>query len=369
MTTINFCKIETTVTFDEETYVSTETTNVVEFQRDCQLISVHNVVAYRYNEYDNDRKKQDKISVYATQKIGDESSPIYEDFWYIKLTVKDEEKNQYIYINFIRAVNPTLITYINADIKKANKDYVALEYENLHNTKNIIDIIKAIASNCGINKIVLQDDAEYPCNNDLIYGIKALQLRALTTLNLTDGTWRKPGQGKLSIYQSYGFIPTQYTDTEIIGSIQALQSITCGQLKQVDHNLQQILTHIKEKEKELSCNIRRMTINKDSNNLEITYSDVKPTTFQTILNNYIKNLNVLISLLNDIKVDDNRKIGILYDEFCGEEKGRRKEEEKGRRKEEKTCCDSRGQLLGCLKNSVNSYVIVIKGFIRTSSCG
>jgi hypothetical protein len=112
-----------------------------------------------------------------------------------------------------------------------------------------------------------------------------------------------------------------------------------------------------------------MTINKDSNNLEITYSDVKPTTFQTILNNYIRNLNVLISLLNDIKVDDNRKIGILYDEFCGEEKGRRKEEEKGRRKEEKTCCDSRGQLLGCLKNSVNSYVIVIKGFIRTSSCG
>lgn len=358
---INFCKIESTVTMNEDTYEITEKETMVNVSRNCSISEItfkcenksENIVkAYRYQD-----DEQDKISVYATKNTGEKNSPIYEDFWYIKLTVKKEKEaeNQYIYINFVRHINDKLVIEINQKIK--NDDKEGETYDNSeYKIGDILEIIKEIAKHYKIYKIVLQDDAEFPCHNELIYGIKALQLRALQIENLED--WNLKGKGKLSIYQSYGYIPTKYTNTEITGCIRALQQITCKTLNEASLNLKKLFTRINEKD--IRYDIYRMLIKEDGYNLKIEYSGVKQINYSSICQQYIKNLDELIDLLKGS--DGNKKIGEFYKEFCQETE---ETDNKGQRKREETdtCCASRGKLLGCLKNSVNSYVIVIKGIL------
>lgn len=95
-----------------------------------------------------------------------------------------------------------------------------------------------------------------------------------------------------------------------------------------------------------------MLIKEDGDNLKIEYSDIKQINYSSICEQYIKNLHELIGLLVENKDDDNKLIGTFYNEFC---------KENDKRKKNDSFCSSRGKLLGCLKNSVNSYVIVIKG--------
>lgn len=244
--TVKFCKIETTVSMNEDTYEIKEEETMVCLSRDCKLITFNIgtdiFTAYRYTDED----KNDKISVYAIKNDASEESPIYEDFWFIKLTVKKDNYQDppYIYINFIRNINDKIIESIDTKINESIQDQLEektkfnnrKKYEGLTlNTNNIIDIITKIARTCEIYKIVLQDDAEFPCNNELKYGIKALQLRALQIENLEH--WNHEGKGKLSIYQSKQFKPTKYTNTEITGCIKALQKITCKRLKDTSFNL------------------------------------------------------------------------------------------------------------------------------------
>ena len=384
--TINFCKIETTVSMNEDTYEITEQKYINCTSRNCEVIpiSIKNddkistsgfqCTAYKYTDEDN--KEYKKISVYATNNSGEDKSPIYEDFWYIKLTIKkDSDDKPYIYINFIRNINQNLIKNINDNIetalKEGNQSQLNIncpdEYRENKFTKElkipaILDITKKIAKNLRITKIVLQDDAEFPCAGDLTYSIKALQLRALQ-INLADD-WSSAGiakqnEGKLSIYQSQDFKPTKYTNTPIKGCIEALQTITCKKLYGVAFSLKKLFIRINEKETDYE--IYKMVINKDEDKLKIEYSEVKENNYSSICENYIKNLDELINLLDKDKDKDDKKIGKFYDEFCDEF------DENQKRKENYHCCTLRGKLLGCLKNSVNSYVIVIKGRQVTNS--
>jgi hypothetical protein len=374
---INFCKIETTVTMDEDTYEITEKETITQTTRGCivyniprnigieytddgknkiQLADEFKLNAYKYTEKIED-KSIVKIGVYATEQ----ENIIYEDLWYIKLSVKSENQTEYIYVNFIRNMNKSLLDSTLKNINNINETTnpgakITSNFKTFFDTDNIFKIIKNIASQLGIYKIILQDDAEFPCNNDLRYGIKAVQLRALMlNTDLDQNTWYsrqkidnegKPiGKSKLSIYQKSGFTPVKYKTTPITGCIQALQKVTCGKLLNVVNQLKKLLTRINEKD--ITYDIYKMRINEENDNLKIEYTEVKPINYSSICRDYHKNLDLLYTTF--IKAGTNMTIHQYYESVCKE------------KKEEPTCCNIRGDILGYLRNSINSHVIIIKG--------
>ena len=375
---VNFCKIETTVSMNENTYEIIETEIITEIKRDCIVYNIPTHIgieytggkeklkltdrfelkAYKYTEKIED-KDIVKIGVYATTK---EPIPIhiYEDLWYIKLSVNSENDPPYIYVNFIRNMNKYLL---DSTVKNINHIYntanqqttkVTSNFYTFFDTDNIFKIIKEIAKQLRISKIILQDDAEFPCNNDLQYGIKAVQLRALMpNTDVELGTWHlkqdpekksKDDKSKLSIYQRSGFTPVKYKKTPITGCIKALQEVTCKTLNNTANQLKKLLTRINDKD--ITYAIYKIKI-KEEDELKIEYTEVKENNYSSICRDYIRNLDLLINIFS--KAHINMTIYEYYKSICKEEK------------QEPTCCKIRGDILGYLRNSINSHVIIIKG--------
>jgi hypothetical protein len=350
---------------NEETYEIEQAEKLQDHNLECRKfeITINNgknevtVTAYRYKDPDT---SEDKISFYATKNDGTSDKPIYQDLWYIKLTVKKDSGGEYVYINFIRTLNLTLVETIKEKIKTIGKQDINFSVnDDIYSFKvvHLLEIVKEITKQLKFYKIFLQDDAEFPCNSEVKYGIKALQLRALKT-EMKDGDLNK-----LSIYNRHGYTISKYKNTEVIGCITALQKITCKLLLKNANNLRKLLIRINEKD--MTINIQKMTIKDDgtqSHNLKIEYSIVNEIDHSSICNEYIKNLDELIGLLNNPQISEGDKIGDLYDKFCEEKKDGGMDKYKNvSREESDDCCGLRGKLLGCLKNSINSYVIVISG--------
>ena len=362
------------ITEEETVKIDTRKCNVFEINindgKDCKDGNEVKVTAYRYTDNDTG---QDKISLYATTNDGvDSVNPIYQDLWYIKLTVKEDEKGPYIYINFIRTLNLILVDTIKNKIIETPKKKITdtltdtlttepqnfghdVEYIYSFKVEHLLNIVEKIAKKCSCYKIFLQDDAEFPCNNEVKYGIKALQLRALNKkVNIQD-------LNTLSIYNRHGFTISKYQNTDVVGCIQALQEITCQKLKEYAVNLRKLLIRINEKD--MTINIQKMTIKDDdtqSHDLKIEYSIVNEIDHSSICEQYIKNLDSLIGLFKTDEITGKDKIGDLYDKFC-KEGNKNVVDEKINKRETPDCCGLRGKLLGCLRNSINSYVIVISG--------
>jgi len=326
-----------------------------------------------YNTKDDYPKK---ICVYFTNT----DNYIYEDSWYIKLSIKRDTKGQYIYINFIRTISDTLKTEIVTKTDKApirdcdpitleeneklNDDYKQKLIQNIResktlfiNSKLILNIIKAIARQVGILRIVLQDDATFPCNEDLKYGIKAIQLRALNPENDIINN--------LSIYgnkenRNEGFQPTKYlkANDSMEGCITALRNVTCDQLKNNAISLKKIISNIREKDE--NYRIFSMIVEEERDiNLNINYNPVKPINYSSVCQQYIKNLDSLIKVLGgEDSKDSDMSIYQYYKKFCELDTSTNKFIEKD------DCCTKRGDLLSCLKNSSNSYVIIIKSSLE-----
>jgi hypothetical protein len=348
---------------------------------DNNTICFHQYLDYGEDYYNQD-KHPEKISVYFTNT----GEYIYEDSWYIKLSIKGDDKDQYIYINFIRTISNKLKTEIitktyEAPIRdcdpislednlKLNDNYKQKLIENITqsntsfiNSKLILDIIKAIASNLGIHKIVLQDDATFPCNGDLKYGIKAIQLRALNPEN--------QNIQNLSIYGNKnnpdeGFKPTKYlqANDSMKGCIEALRKVNCAQLKKNAISLKKIISNIREKDE--NYRVFSMIIQEQGDdNLNINYNPVKPINYSSVCQQYIKNLDSLIKVLGgekESKEADDMSIYEYYEKFC--EPDDKTHSGKKNFKETDDCCTKRGDLLSCLKNSSNSYVIIIKSALH-----
>lgn len=359
---ISFLKIYNVVTMDENTFEIVDKNSIELENRDCEIIEFTDdknfkIKAYKYTDTTSDTP-QVKIGVYATNFDGYLDKHIYEDLWYIKLTIKHDDVHDYIYINFIRNFDNSTRSLVINNLRTADNyvDYesyaenISREKYQLYNSENILKIIKKIALACGIHKIVLQDDAMFSCANDLQYGIKAIQLRSLYHgIDISENWWNIGPKNKLSIYQKSGFIPTNYKKTQISGCISAIQKINCSILKRSAIGLKNILSRIGEKDENYS--IRRMLIKEGRSDLNITYTTVNSINYPSICQQYIRNLDSLLEILSECK---NPELSIydFYQTLCEKDK---------LVQETPDCCTKRGKLLSCLKNSSNSYVITING--------
>jgi hypothetical protein len=366
---IFFKKIETSVSMDEDTYEINEEELMTDTKRLC---TVYNIPTNTGIQHTDDKKNKQqlpedfKLKAYKyTDQIEGESivkigvyaninEYIYEDLWYIKLSLKTYKEEECIYVNFIRSLNTSLLTSIVTKINTIGKYNIENSFKYFFDTDNICKIIKNIATQLHISKIILQDDADFPCNNDLGYGIKAVQLRALmTNTDIESNSWYlkqdidqegKPvGKSKLSIYQKSGFTPVNYTITQITGCIKLLQNFTCNTLKSTAEKLKKLLTRINDKD--ITYAIYKIKIIEQENNLNIQYEEVKENNYSSICRDYIRNLDLLISIFSEGK---DQTIYKYYESVCNP-------------KEDESCCKIRGDILGSLRNSVNRNVIIIKG--------
>lgn len=334
---------DTVFTYNEDTYeIEQQIQNRTEEKHYTQKIKIittqkpDKADKYAYVYTKDDGKKE--IWVYDTDKNGDnKENPIPEKSWYIKLAIKGEESNKYLYITLIRTTTDMGGNNVNLD--------------------DIFTEINEIAKSLNINRITLQDDADFPCNKKNNYGLKAVYLRALNEkINIGDD-WAdaSPDTSNLSIYQKHNFRPTKYTKTKIQGCIAAVRQITCGQLKTACNNLIKIITSINEKGSNYSIykmSIKPIDDSKDPNQdlLPIEYKEMEEVSYPSICQNYIKNLNELLSILPKDS-DDTQTLYNCYKSLCTSE-------------ENEECCNSRSNLLLSLKKSINSNVIVIKGIVN-----
>ena len=333
----------TVITYNEHTYELEEKEGDDTYeQKNCEKLNLSDgKKAYLYTKHDNKRE----IWVYDSTNDGtNEENAIPERSWYIKLAIKGENTSEYLCVTLIR-------TYTDMNISLNDRTKLSLN--------NIFSIINQIAINKKIKKITLQDDADFPCNQKADYGLKAVYLRALDkTINIPEGEWNTPGEKKLSIYQSKGFLPSKYKTTNITSCIQVLRAIKCVQLKNTCKGLIKILDNILQKGSNYS--IYKMVINakpEPSGELDlipIEYKEIPEVNYPSICQNYIKNLKELLSVLPQGEESNNEAIYDCYKSLC-------------RTEESVDCCNARGNLLLNLKTSINSNVIIIKGIVGNSN--
>jgi hypothetical protein len=346
---IHFIKTEEKVVLDEESYEFQQQCYTVKKTRICKIIKVNvgslTVNAYMFKE-DSDEgvpsqstnvSEFKKINVYSVRNTGEnEDYPINEDFWYIKLTVKEdkETRNPYVYINYIQSV---------AENEERKYPEVKLP--------TIMDIIKKITTTLPIRRIVLQDDAVFPCDNQDTYGLKAMYLRVLDTT--------KTDFSNISIYNSYGFRATKFKSEDLQSCIKSLRSLKCRDLLETSEKIRKILTRIDQKE--INYDIYKMIISPSPTNpkekLDINYTDIKQTSYSSICREYISNLDKLIAFLNKGEQHIDKSIYEFYQKLCDQ-----KQDEPDKFQETPTCCNLRKDFLACLRNSVNSNVIIVKGY-------
>jgi hypothetical protein len=356
---IFFQKTEIRIVEDPETFDFKEQCYTVTKSRKCKIIPLlklnSNITATAYmfqedppyidpyeeipEEHNSDPSKFNKINVYSTTESGlSGDTRINEDFWYIKLTIKEDKRTHmpYIYVNFIRSVIGGV---------DRGKGYTDVKLPT------IIDMIKNVTAKLGYRRIVLQDDAEFSCNNENKYTLKAMCLRAID---------RDPKRGldKISIYSNYGFTPTKFKSEDIRPCIESLRSVTCGKLLDVSKKIKKILTRIDEKE--INYYIYRMLIavnpSQPDDLIDVNYSDIKQIGYSSICQNYISNLDKLILYLNKGGESSDKSIYSFYQELCEQNP-----EDPQKFMEEVKCCNLRKEFLACLRNSINSYVIITRG--------
>jgi hypothetical protein len=220
-----------------------------------------------------------------------------------------------------------------------NKPYMYIDFINTHVTESkviklprIIQIINSITRivDRSINKIMLQDDAHFYCNNKVEYAVKALYLRALEPERKIS---------KLSIYQKYGFQPTK--KTEIEGCLKVLRSIKCVDLISECKYIIQTLGSINYSTTSV------YQIHVQNTDLQISYTPIKSQKIrlQPIFSSYRSNLTDLITLLEK----DARDLNVSIYDFCKVEN------------EDDDSCILRKKLISCLENNINMHVIIIKG--------
>lgn len=269
----------------------------------CKIIySDSDVKAYLFND--------SQIWVYYGHT--EHTNSVEEDTQLIKLTIKNDSTNKpYMYIDFI-----------NTHVTESQVIKLARIIQIINSITRIVDR--------GIDKIMLQDDAHFYCNNKAEYAVKAVYLRAL-----------EPGRetGKLSIYQNYGFQPTK--KTEIEGCLKGLRSIKCVDLLADCKYIIETLGSINYSTTSV------YQIHVQHTDLQISYTPIKAhkIRLQPIFSSYRSNLNEIITLIEKDGRDPNVSI---YD-FCKVEK------------EDDDSCKLRKNLISCLENHINMNVIIVKG--------
>jgi hypothetical protein len=342
---IHFIKTEQKVVLDEQTDEFQQQCYIAQKRRMCKIIKdlPLGVTAYMFQEDSPEGEsyiedvvsKFKKINLYSVRNTGEEDDPINEDFWYIKLTIKEdkETQNPYVYINYIQSVT-----------ESEERKYPEVKLAN------IMEIIKRITPIVKCRRIVLQDDAVFPCDNQDKYGLKAMYLRALDTTR-TDFS-------KISIYNNHGFTATKFKSEDLESCIKSLRSLKCRDLLETSEKIKKILTRIDQKE--INYDIYKMIISPSPTNpkekLDINYTDVKQTSYSSICREYISNLDKLIVFLNKGEQHLDKSIYEFYQKLCNLKQG-----ERDKFQETPTCCDLRKDFLACLRNSVNSNVIIVKG--------
>ena len=337
-----FEKTVTSYEKSEDGFDFREVTGSQSTQKECEKIDIEvkdsenpgkiiPKTAYIFKELiDSDKKELDdniiyKLFIYSKvegKDGSDEKKAINEDNWCIRLNLKNYKNskkdsvnngNTYIYINFIRTLRP------------CSKDL-----------KDVFFTIYEIAMKLGITYLYLQDQAEFPCDQQYTYGLRALYVRSLDVGKNWDA---------LSIYNTYGFIPDNQPKQQVFDlkkNIDKLRSITCNQIFSVAGKLKKVITNILHKN-DIEYTLKRVSINKDD--FSVSFSDIPENRYTRLCTDYIKNLDKILATFHE---GGNRPIYYFY-----------KSKEKN--------CNKLRDIMDCLKSSVNSYVIIIKGNVPYGS--
>lgn len=275
----------------------------------CEI--VHNNPENKVKAYLFDRNK---IWVYHGQsEKGTEGNPIEEDTQLVKLTIKGDETDPYMYVDFINT-------------------HVEGRKEPCPKLGEIMSIINSITTKLPlkISKIMLQDDAHFYCNDKMEYAVKAIYLRALDK-DKTDS--------ELSIYEKYGFTTTKTADIQ--GCIDALRKITCNHLVTASKNILERLKVINYSTTSV------YQIHVDHKDLAISYTPIKAHKLRLgpIFSAYKSNLEQLVTLLGDGGGE------LLIYDFCKVEKSER----------DSSKSELLRNILSCLEKDVNMNVIIVEG--------